>query len=153
MKRLPLFTSFLLFLALCGSLAYWLLQWMAPDTRPLVMPAPVEPAPPAMSAASNLFGGTAELVVSTPIQLKGIIRAANPRDSVAIIAIEGKPARALRVNAEVMSGLVIKQINSNSVVLADQAGKREIPLPAFSAHATNPSTPKTEIVNQPTPQQ
>ena len=153
MKRLSLFTSFLLFLALCASVAYWLFQWMAPATRPLVLPAPAEPAPPAMSAAANLFGGTVELVLSIPIQLKGIIHAANPSESVAIIALEGKPARALRVNAEVMGGLVIKQINSNSVVLVDQTGNREIPLPAFSSQNTTPAPPKTEIANQPTPQQ
>lgn len=153
MKRLPVLMSFLLFLALCASLSYWVLQWLAPATRPVVVPAPAERALPGMAAAANLFGGTTEVVSSTPIQLKGIIRAAKPNESVAIIALEGKPTRALRLNAEVMSGLVIEQINSNNVVLADPTGTRTLPLPAFAAQATNPLPPKAESANQPAPPQ
>jgi general secretion pathway protein C len=131
MKRLPLLSSFLLFLMLCASITYWLLQWMAPATRPLVVQAQVERALPPMSAAANLFGGTSEVVSAIPVQLKGIIRAARPSDSVAIIGLEGKPARALRVNAEVANGIVIKEINVRGVVLADHGVEREVRLPQF----------------------
>lgn len=133
MKRLPMMSSFLLFLTLCASVTYWLMQWMAPATRPLVMPAQAERALPAMSASTNLFGGTTEVVSAIPVQLKGIIRAARPSDSVAIIGLEGKPARALRVNAEVANGIVIKQINARGVVLSDHGVEREVRLPQFSS--------------------
>lgn len=131
MKRLPLLSSFLLFLMLCASVTYWALQWMAPATRPLVVPTQAERALPAMSAAANLFGGTSEVVSAIPVQLRGIIRAARPNESVAIIALEGKPARALRVNAEVANGIVIKEINVRGVVLSDHGVEREVRLPQF----------------------
>jgi general secretion pathway protein C len=133
MKRLPLLSSFLLFLMLCASVTYWVLQWMAPATRPLVVPTQAERALPAMSAAANLFGGTSEVVSAIPVQLRGIIRAARPNESVAIIALEGKPARALRVNAEVANGIVIKEINVRGVVLSDHGVEREVRLPQFSS--------------------
>lgn len=136
MKRLPLLSSFLLFLMLCASVTYWALQWMAPATRPLVVPTQAERALPAMSAAANLFGGTSEVVSAIPVQLRGIIRAARPNESVAIIALEGKPARALRVNAEVANGIVIKEINVRGVVLSDHGVEREVRLPQFSTRVT-----------------
>ena len=133
MKRLPIISSFLLFLMLCASVTYWLLQWMTPSTRQLVMPAQAERTLPSMSAAANLFGGTSEVVSAIPVHLKGIIRAPRPSDSVAIIALEGKPARALRVNAEVANGIVVKEISVRSVVLSDHGVEREVRLPQFSS--------------------
>jgi general secretion pathway protein C len=132
MKRLPIIFSFLLFLALCASMTYWWLQWMAPATRPLIAPVAAERALPAMAAAANLFGGNAEAVVTVQVQLSGIIMANRGADSLAIIALPGKPARALRVNAEVIEGLVIKQINPRNVVLSERGVDREVPLPEFA---------------------
>jgi len=133
MKRLPIISSFLLFLTLCASVTYWLMQWMAPATRPLVMPAQAERALPEMSAAANLFGGNVEAVSTIAVQLSGIIMANRGADSVAIIALPGKPARALRVNAEVASGIVIKEINARGVVLSEHGVEREVRLPQFSS--------------------
>jgi general secretion pathway protein C len=132
MKRLPIIFSFLLFLALCASMTYWWLQWMAPATRPLIAPVAAERALPAMAAAANLFGGNPEAVVTVQVQLSGIIMANRGADSLAIIALPGKPARALRVNAEVIEGLVIKQINPRNVVLSERGVDREVPLPEFA---------------------
>jgi general secretion pathway protein C len=75
MNRLPIISSFLLFLTLCASITYWLLQWMAPETRPLIAPVPVERAMPEMTAAANLFGGNVEAVSTIAVQLSGIIMA------------------------------------------------------------------------------
>jgi general secretion pathway protein C len=133
MKRLPVIAGFLLFLMLCASITYWLLQWMAPSTRPLIVPMPVERALPEMSAAANLFGGNAEAISAISVQLSGIIMANRGADSVAIIALPGKPARSLHVNAEVIEGLVVKKINSRSVVLSERGVDREVRLPEFAA--------------------
>jgi general secretion pathway protein C len=133
MKRLPVIASFLLFLMLCASITYWLLQWMAPSTRPLIVPMPVERALPEMSAAAILFGGNAEAISAISVQLSGIIMANRGADSVAIIALPGKPARSLHVNAEVIEGLVVKKINSRSVVLSERGVDREVRLPEFAA--------------------
>jgi general secretion pathway protein C len=133
MKRLPVIASFLLFLMLCASITYWLLQWMAPSTRPLIVPMPVERALPEMSAAAILFGGNAEAISAISVQLSGIIMANRGADSVAIIALPGKPARSLHLNAEVIEGLVVKKINSRSVVLSERGVDREVRLPEFAA--------------------
>jgi general secretion pathway protein C len=133
MKRLPVISSFVLFLMLCASITYWILQWMAPATRPLIVPVPEERALPEMSAAANLFGGNAEAVSAIAVQLSGIIMANRGADSVAIIALPGKPARSLHVNAEVIEGLVVKKINSRSVVLSERGVDREVRLPEFAA--------------------
>ena len=130
MKRLPIISSFLLFLTLCASITYWLLQWMAPATRPLIAPVPVERAMPEMTAAANLFGGNVEAVSTIAVQLSGIIMANRGADSVAIIAIEGNPSRSLHINDELRSGLVIEEIKTTSVVLSSSAGKQEVSLPS-----------------------
>ena len=132
MKRLPIISSFLLFLTLCASITYWLLQWMAPATRPLIVPLPVERALPEMTAATNLFGGNSEAVSTIAVQLSGIIMANRGADSVAIIALPGKPARSLHVNTEVIEGLVVKKINPRSVVLSERGVDREVRLPEFA---------------------
>ena len=130
MKRLPIMSSFLLFLMLCASITYWLLQWMAPATRPLIVPVPEERALPEMSAAANLFGGNAEAVSTIAVQLSGIIMANRGADSVAIMAIEGNPSRSLHINDELRDGLVLEEIKPTSVVLSSLAGKQEVALPS-----------------------
>jgi general secretion pathway protein C len=134
MKRLPIALSFVLFLALCASLTYWLMQWTAPATRPLIMPVTVERALPSISAAANLFGGhaDADAAATVSVQLSGIIMATRDVDSVAIIGVPGKPVRALRVKAEIIEGLTIKQIKPRSVVLVERGVEREVRLPDFA---------------------
>ncbi len=94
MKRLPALLSLLLFVALCASLAYWLLQWLAPAPRAVAAPPVAQTPMPPLSAAFNLFGGNPQSGAMA-IQLRGIIHSGRASDSVAIIAVEGKPARAL----------------------------------------------------------
>lgn len=133
MQRAPVILSFLLFLLLCASVAYWLLQWLAPAPRPLAAPPQAERAPPPVASAANLFGGRAQGVGSTNVQLRGIIRAGRGDGSVAIIAAEGKPVRALRIDGEVLPGLTVKEINARTVVLSERGTERELTLPAFAA--------------------
>ena len=49
-----------------------------------------------------------------------------------IIATETGPSRALQLHAEVMPGIVVKEINSRSVILSGKGTEREITLPAFA---------------------
>ena len=133
MQRAPAIASFLLFLILCASIAYWLLQWLAPPPRPVAAPPQAERAPPPVAAAANLFGGHQQGSGMANVQLRGIIRAGNAKNGVAIIAAEGKPARALGVNAEVLPGLTVKEITGRGVLLSGRGGERELVLPAFAA--------------------
>lgn len=158
MQRAPAIASFLLFLLLCASIAYWLLQWLAPPPRPVAAPPQAERAMPPVAAAANLFGGHQQGAGMANVQLRGIIRAGSSKGSVAIIAAEGKPARALGVDAEVLPGLTVKQITARGVVLSDRGAERELALPAFaaqeSAMANVPGrTPEPPQAPSPTQQQ
>jgi general secretion pathway protein C len=132
MRQLPTLTSFVVFLALCASITYWLLQWMAPASRPLATPIQAEYPLPDVSAAADLFGGANEALGALPIQLKGIILANHPNESVAIIALNGKPARALKASAVVSDGILIKQITAGGVILVDHDTEHPLSLPIFS---------------------
>lgn len=90
------------------------------------------------------------------VQLRGVVHSGRASDSVAIIAVEGKPPRALRVNSEIAPGVKVKQILNKTVVVSEQGAERELSLPVFAAQesiaiaqpASSPST-NTPPVNAP----
>lgn len=135
MKRLPTLLSLVFFLALCASLAYWLLQWLAPQPHPVAAPPVAERSLPPLASAANLFGGSAHGNTLASVQLRGVIRAGRAGDSVAIIATEGRPPRALKVDAEIEPGLILKEIHVRTVVLSDKGAERELTLPPFAAQS------------------
>ena len=147
MKRLPALLSLLLFLALCASLAYWLLQWLAPPQRPVTAAPVATRSMPPLMAATNLFGGNGQGSSLANVQLRGVIRSGLAAGSVAIISAEGKPARALRVHAEVLPGIQVKEIHARTVILSDKGAERELALPSFVAQAGG--LPETAPANAP----
>ncbi len=132
-QRLPAVVAFVLFVALCVSIAYWVLQWLAPAPRPVAAPVASERAMPPVSAAANLFGGAAKGGGMVNVQLRGIIHAGRSAGSAAILAVDGSPPKFYRVNAELMPGVTVKAIHARTVVLSDRGAERELPLPAFAA--------------------
>lgn len=158
MTRLPAILSFLLFLALAATLAYWISQWTAPAPRAVSSPPRTERAQVPVSAAANLFGGRSEGTSMANVQLRGVVHSGRASDSVAIIAVEGKPPRALRVNSEIAPGVKVKQILNKTVVVSEQGAERELSLPVFAAQesiaiaqpASSPST-NTPAVASPGP--
>lgn len=129
MKRLPLLVSFLLFIALCASIAYWALQLFKPPLRPVAAPprtAQVEVSP---DAAAALFGGRpGKTAVASNYQLRGVIMAGS-RDSVAIISADGKPAQAVRVGSELSPGVSVKEVQRDYVLLSDGGATKRVELP------------------------
>ncbi|MEY3720134.1 MAG: hypothetical protein RL618_653 [Pseudomonadota bacterium] len=134
MKRLSTALSLLLFLALCASLAYWLLQWLAPVPRPVVAPPAEQWTMPPLSAAYALFGGNPHGGGAT-IQLRGIIHADRSAESVAIMAVEGKPSGTFQVSSEVTPGIQLKEIRARTVILSERGADIEVILPDFSTLA------------------
>ncbi len=130
MKRLPVLISFVLFIVLCASAAYWGLQLFKPQVRPVAAPAPVPVAEPRLEVAAGLFGGRkAAVVAASNYALKGVVVARNPGDSVAILATEGKPAQALGIGQEVMPGVTVKEVHAGYVVLAEGGSPKRVQLP------------------------
>jgi general secretion pathway protein C len=130
MKRWPLLTSFVLFIALCASAAYWVMQLYKPPVRMVVAaPAPVAP-PPDPRAAVALFGGRqGPVTVATNYQLRGVVASGTGGESVAILAVEGKPPQAVRANREIQPGVLIKEVHPRYVLLQENGVIKRVDLP------------------------
>lgn len=130
---LPALFSLLLFVALCASIAYWALQWLAPAPRPVAPPVATEPGIPPVASAARLFGGAAKGGGALNVQLRGIIHAGSATGSAAIMTVDGSPPKFYRVNAALMPGVTLKAIHARTVVLSEHGAERELPLMAFTA--------------------
>jgi general secretion pathway protein C len=130
MKRWPMTTSFLLFIALCVSAAYWAMQLFKPPLRAVAAPpTAAQLAPPNIEAAAALFGGHTTAVVASNFQLKGVVVASIAAESVAILSANGKPAQAVRINSEVLPGVTVKEINRSYVLLLEGGAIKRVELP------------------------
>lgn len=129
MKRLPLIASFILFIALCISAAYWAMQLLTPPQRVVAAPPQAVQPPPRLDAAASLFGGHATTAVAGNFQLKGVVVADNPDASVAILVANGKPARAVRSNTEVLPGVTVKEVNRRYVLLLEGGVVKRVEMP------------------------
>jgi general secretion pathway protein C len=128
MKRMPQITSFLLFIALCVSAAYWGMQLFNPPLRAVAAPPQSIPTP-SLDAAASLLGGQATAVVASNFQLTGVVMATNPAESVAILAANGKKPQAVRTNAEVVPGVTVKEVQRDHVLLSQGGVIKRVELP------------------------
>jgi general secretion pathway protein C len=126
MKRLSLILSFLLFIAVCASVSFWVMQFIKPAPRKIVAPPIMKPVADAESVA-GLFGGA--MAVVTNYQLKGIVLA-NPADqSGAIIAADGKATQAYRINGEINPGVTLSEVHAGYVLILDNGVGKRLELP------------------------
>ncbi len=140
-ERLPDAVSFVFFICVWVSLSFWLRLWLLPALPPEPTFTVAEKSIPPISSAANLFGGSQQASALASVQLNGVIRSVRPQESIVIIAAEGGPPRALRLHAEVMPGIVVKEINSRSVILSGKGAERELALPAFASQlGVSPTT-------------
>ncbi len=130
MKRAPLITSFILFIALCASAAYWVMQFLQPPPRPMVAPPSDAQSAPDISAAAALLGGKSHATLDSNFQLTGLILAGRPAERIAIIAANGLPAHPFRVHAEIQAGVSVQEIQPGYVLLSDHGAIKRVDLPA-----------------------
>lgn len=140
MKRWPLVASFLLFILLCASIAYWALQLFRPPLRPVAAPQQVAAAEVRPEAAAALLGGGGRSESAGNYQLTGVIFSGTPTDSVAILSSEGKPAQAIRAGSEVVPGVTVKEVHPGYVLLADNGATRRVDLPEEAAEQERPGS-------------
>jgi general secretion pathway protein C len=146
--RLPVvpIVSVLLFAALCAIVAGWALQLLAPR-------APIAPggavaqaqAPADLSAASQLFGGVprpADAVADAPsnIQVAGVL-AAGPR-GVALLVIDGRPAKPFAVGEPVSDGMTVRSVTGDTVELERGGRPMRLAAPARPSLAVLTSGPQ-----------
>lgn len=131
MKRTPLFISFILFIALCASATYWVLQSIQPKARPLIAPPVATPSAPPLSAASVLLGGHATSSAAGDYLLTGIIMATRPADRIAILASQGQAAHPYRLNEHISPAIKLAEIHENYIVVDHQGVMKRIDLTAL----------------------
>jgi len=129
MKRWPLVATFVLFIAVCVSAAYWAMQLFKPPLRPVVAPPQTVQSAPRLDAAAALFGGRTAIAVASNFQLQGVVVAGNAAESVAILAVGGKPAQAVRINSEVAPGVKVKEVHPRYVLLSEGDVVKRVELP------------------------
>ena len=161
MKRMPVLLSFIFFVALCASAAYWTLQLIRPPLRPMAAPAPATVVEVRLDSASGLFGGRpVALAEASNYQLKGVVVAANGNESVAILSADGKPAKAVGMNAELQPGVLIKEVHPRYVLLSDNGVVKRVALPEaavaaqqaeFTTGALPPLMPRPALSAPPAP--
>jgi general secretion pathway protein C len=127
MNRLPQITSFVLFIALCVSATYWGMQLFNPPLRAVAAPPSIQTIP-SLNAAAALLGGHS-ITVASNFQLKGVVMASNPADSVAILAANGKKPQAVRTDAEVVPGVTVKEVQRDHVLLSERGVIKRVELP------------------------
>ena len=141
MKRTPLFISFVLFIALCASAAYWVLQVIQPKTRPMIAPPDATQSAPPLSAAAVLLGGHATASAAGDYLLSGIIMAARPADRIAILASQGQAAHPYRLHAQISSAIKLAEIHENYVVLDHHGVIKRIDLTPMQKLQVTTATP------------
>ena len=128
---LPRLAAFALSALAAASAVYWGLKWPGQQiTSPTtVLPGQEVPAIDPLTLARALGGGvasviaTAEPVVSTAasrLTLMGVV-ATSKQAGVALISIDGKPARPYRVGAVVEDGLVLQSVGPRRAALSTSA--------------------------------
>lgn len=153
MKRLPMVVSFVLFIGLCATIAYWVLEFTKPPLRPIAPPPRAAQTDIGLAAASGLFGGRTAVAVASNYQLKGVVMSGTPSESVAILAADNKPAQAVRVGAEILPGTIVKEVQARHVLLSEGGVIKRVDLPneaqaAAAASANTPPSANLQIQRQ-----
>lgn len=139
MKRWSVLASFLLFILLCATLAYWAMQWFKPPTRPVAPPPVAANVAPPLQAASSLFGGrSGPVAIASNYELRGVVVSGRPGESIAILSANGKPPQYVVANAEVTPGVTVKEVHRQYIVLSDGGVNKRVELPTDAKTAGAP---------------
>ncbi|MBI3230862.1 MAG: hypothetical protein HYZ45_12010 [Burkholderiales bacterium] len=128
-KRLPLLISFILFLALCASGAYWGIQLFKPKQRDVTVTLPAPQAEIPLDSAAMIFGGKATTQVASNFQLKGVLAPHDPLHGIAIIAADGQPSKSVPVGRELSPGVQVKEVHKLYVLLDENGITKRVDMP------------------------
>ena len=125
---MPRLSAFMVALLLAASVVFWVLRWPRADAAGQRPPLPVasEDLPPAPAGAvARLLGTEAVAVVAAPdaasrFRLTGIV-ALPAGQGVALLSIDGKPARPYRVGSQLEEGWMLQSVEKRRVALASDA--------------------------------
>ncbi len=141
-RRIPILVH-LAGAALASALAaYWVLRLIAPAPS---MIAPSAPAAtfrePDAGLAARLMGevSSAPIAASLNIQVSGVFAAA--ADSSAVIAVEGRPPRAVLLGREVASGFRLVEVRPDGITLEHEGARTKYTVPAATLAKATSSAP------------
>jgi general secretion pathway protein C len=161
--------TFALWLLAVGGAVYWALKFVQGTATPAnaaVVTAPVAASVDSQALARGLGGGLGDSAVAsapapvpepfsgilaTRFVLSGVIQGGSARQSLALIAVDGKPARPYRVGAQLADGVVLRSVLRRQVTVAATTGKAgavtlELPKSnAVTAAAASPPSPQPAV--------
>lgn len=125
---MPRLSALVVGLLFALSAVYWVLRWPAAESGRALSPVTASDEVVAASAAelARLLGAqtapTAQVTedASNRIRLTGVIASPNGQ-GVALLSIDGKPAKAYRVGSQLEEGLVLQSVEGRRVALAADA--------------------------------
>ena len=135
-RRIPILVH-LLGAAIASAIAAdWLLRLVAPAPAIVPPPAPaVAVREPDATLAARMFGdvNSGPVAASLNVQVDGVF-AAGP-DSSAVIAVDGKPSRAVLIGQDVVSGTRLVEVRPDGVTLEHGGARTQyaVPLPSIAA--------------------
>ncbi|MBA4109167.1 MAG: hypothetical protein C0487_06200 [Leptothrix sp. (in: Bacteria)] len=156
--------------AVAASLAYWGLRWLA---QPTAVPANATAVSldnaargdmrklltgPAAAADPGQPDPTAASMLAERIKLLGVVAPRNDGDKggLALLSVDGKPARAVRAGGSVDGDMVLLTVNQRGAEIGPAAGPATVrlDLPLLPAAATGSLPPPTGFTAEaPAPQQ
>ena len=141
-------TTFLLWALVAASAVFWGLRMSAPSGGAPLAPAVTRtPAAADPAAVARLLGASpaaataaapAAPALASRLMLVGVVAGAASQKGVALISVDGKPAKPYRVGAAIEEGVVLQSVQGRRAVLAqsgDGAAVLTLELPRAGAGA------------------
>jgi general secretion pathway protein C len=145
-------SAFVIWSLVAATAMFWALRFAARPPQAPAFVVPVERSAPARGDLARLFGAAPSLAGASPLQpaaasryrLLGVMA---PRSKsadetaaygLALIAVDGKPAKAFVVGARLDNGLVLQSVSLRTASLGPADGARSmlLEMPALPAPAT-----------------
>jgi general secretion pathway protein C len=126
---MPRLAAFAVALLLAASVVFWVLRWPVREAGPaLPLPAAgTELPPPSADAISRLLGtvpatlqNSAAPDAGSRFVLTGVVALGAGR-GVALVSIDGKPAKPYRIGSQLEDGWVLQSVAPRSVALGAEA--------------------------------
>jgi general secretion pathway protein C len=151
--------------AVAASVAYWGLRWLS---RPAAVPAHATPVSldaavrgdiHRLLAAPKVVAGVAQIqseaqALAGRLKLLGVVASRNETDpqSVALLSMDGKPARAVRIGMAIDGGYVLRTLSQRSAGIGQPDGPVAVnlDLPLMPPPATGVQPPPTGVLQSPT---
>jgi len=132
MRKIATMALHLSMLALvCAIAAYWAIRIMTPA------PASMPPPPPAAALreadpvlAARMFGLVQAAPVQATLNVQALGAFAAGKDSAAVLAVDGRPARVYLLNQDVTGGAKLVAVRKDAVTIEQDGVRRDFALPA-----------------------